>query len=140
MQTRDWIELILSVLGGIGFLFLGLGYAYSQLKEGSNKNKLDTIGLLKEDVAALKKVVQDNHDEIIRLQEQLKSAMADKKRLEEIVENRNPDLESILKEVRDFMKAITASNLHQTSILDKQVKDEADIAHRDRNLEVGRTN
>lgn len=60
--------------------------------------------------------------------------------LQQTILNRNPDLEKVLKEIRDFMKEIIAANLHQTKILDKQVKDEADIAERDKNLVHGRTN
>jgi len=54
--------------------------------------------------------------------------------------NPSLDLGKILTEIHDFMEALTKSNIHQVSMLEKQVKDELDIAHRDRNLESGRKN
>ncbi len=101
MQARDYIEIILSVLGGIGFLSLGFGYTYSQLREGSNKYKLDTIGLLKEDVTTLRNEVM----ELTKKVEALTHEIADKdKKLADalaILQGRDPAM-------NDFMVAMTS--------------------------------
>ncbi len=78
MQTRDWIEIILAVLGGLSAVLLTGGYAYGSWKQGSNQNKLDNDSIYKGRIEALE------------LEARLQSS----------------DIEKLTKEVRDLHEAI----------------------------------
>lgn len=105
------------------------------LKESAIFKYQNDIAEIKATMATLK---EQFAKEVGKLQGQIDAKNTELASLRATILDPNLNLGLILHEIRDFMKTLTASNLHQTAILDKQVKDEADIAHRDRNLESGR--
>lgn len=103
MQTRDYIEIILTLLGGVGFLAIGLGYGYGKWREGNNKNKLDTITLLSKDVETLKsevveltKTVEELRKEIAEKDKKLGDALA-------ILQGRDPQMQSFMDVVKTYV-------------------------------------
>ncbi len=70
--------------------------------------------------AAMGRMKEDFANQIGKLQGQLDSKDKQIADLTATVLNRNPELESILREIRDFMKEIREANLHQTLILESQ--------------------
>lgn len=74
-----------------------------------------------------------------RLQGQIDSKDKQLAELRTIALDPTLNLPKMIVEIHGFMEELTKSNLHQVSMLEKQVKDEDAIAHRDRNLESGRT-
>lgn len=104
MTTRDYIELILSVLGGIGAILFGLGYFYSQFKEGSTKNRLDTINILKSDVQTLRDEVANLTNKVEMLTKEIETK--DKKLGEAlaILQGRNPEMEKFIVTMTQYME------------------------------------
>lgn len=104
MAVKDWVELILSTLGGLTALSFGFGYLYSQFKEGSTKNKLDTIALLKEDVETLRAEVgeltakvKELTQEVTNKNKQLDEAMA-------ILQGRDPEMQAFVVNMVQYIK------------------------------------
>lgn len=64
MQTRDWIEIIGTIIGGTSVLFLSFGYAYGQWRQGNNQSKLDNNSIYKERIEALELKVQTQNEEM----------------------------------------------------------------------------
>ncbi len=103
MQTRDYVELILSTCGGIGALFLGLGYFYSQFKQGSNQEKIDAVRILTDDVQALRGKVQELTDEVKKLRTDNEE---ERKKFTETIltlQGKDPLMTEFIKTQSDFM-------------------------------------
>jgi len=57
-----------------------------------------------------------------KLEGQLQEKDKQLQTLSEILANRNPELEKVLAEIRDFMKELNDTNMHQTKILEASQK------------------
>lgn len=124
-----------------------IAFAIGQFVNGRTEKKdaglvaaTNTIEILQKNVDILTQSQKEDHDQITRLQEQIKLSTAENDRLTKIIENRNPDLEKVLSEIRDFMAKLNAKNDHQTNILEGQLAREGIIDRRDKNLKSGRIN
>lgn len=73
-----------------------------------------------EEIKATMRAIEKGFIErIAKLEGQLKEKDTQVKNLNEILANRNPDLESLLLEIKNFMKSLVDSSLYQTSILER---------------------
>lgn len=131
------LESITLVIGGIGVLIAGLGYAYGQFFSGKNQNKSesvqaesevitlrqaqitelrDLVGDLKKKMEAQDKQhneeMRNLHTELGSVKGQLIEKERQNKEYLEILQNRSPVLDKILVEIRDFMQSI---NVHMQS-------------------------
>lgn len=112
METRDYIELILAVLGGIGILLAAAGYGLGKYREGQNsrrkddiENKRSSFELLQDQVDALEVMVGKQKEDIIILQTQ--NSEKDKKIKEymELIQNRNPEMNQFIKYLTETANA-----------------------------------
>lgn len=111
---------ILQVLAAIstgGLIFLTIGYFAAQFFQGGrnrNKDDIETENslntYLKNQVAGFKEIVEIQNKKIVELGEkiaELSGAMNEKDKTIakylEILQNRNPELLTVLKEIKDFM-------------------------------------
>ncbi len=132
-------EIVALIAGGITALAVGLGYAYAKFKQGGATEKRETIdtesstlSLLQQKVGALTKLVEDkdkeNKDsseanrqrneglarEISRLQGQIEEKDKKIKEYLEIIQNRDPQLLTVLKDLHALMARIeTQLNGHK---------------------------
>lgn len=116
METRDVIELVLSIGGAIGLLAVGLGYAFGQFRQGqSNRRKDDVdskknvLDLLQEQVDSLETLCQKQQEEIIILRTQSEEREKKAKEYIEIFQNRNPEMITFMKYLTE---TATASNVY----------------------------
>ena len=133
------ISIIIGILGGLGILIAGLGYAYSSWINGSNKYKEELISDLKNTVEAKTNEIKQLTDEravlICSHQEQITKLQKDlseltgrfeeqSKKLMEyktILENRDPETLAALKDIKEGIQRL---NAHQVT----QEKDTALVA------------
>lgn len=131
------LESITLVIGGIGVLIAGLGYAYGQFFLGKKQNSAEDlqsqneviqlrqnqITELRDLVGDLKKKMESQdkqhneemrnlHTELGSVKGQLLEKERQNKEYLEILQNRSPVLDKILVEIRDFMQSI---NVHMQS-------------------------
>lgn len=145
---HDTIYLVLTIAGtlvaiivSLAGLFAGIGY-YKQGKadaKGSEVNSAnDTIELFKNQAEGFKadlRKIQNDFDnfrkEVAVKEEAYKKTISQQEDLIKtyaaILQNRNPELEATLKEIRDFLKSLQMASDHNKGILDKQVIREAKI-------------
>lgn len=128
MATRDWIELILATLGGIGVFTLGLGYALGQFKRGQLDRRKDDVegrkdafALLQEQVESLEALCDKQQEEIVVLRTQSEEREKKAKEYLEIFQNRNPETVAFMKYLTDTANASNAY-MKDTSILFTQLK------------------
>lgn len=121
----DWLPII----NILGFLSLGSAYIFIQWRQGGNKAAADVITAYKEQVALNREEISKLNHELGILQGQLKEKDERIKLLEQLVQNRNPDMIEFMKtssqvsqnaseymkhssetltEIKDFMKVINA--------------------------------
>lgn len=133
------ISIIIGILGGLGILIAGLGYAYSSWVNGSNKYKEELISDLKNTVEAKTNEIKQLTDEravlICSHQEQITKLQKDlseltgrfeeqSKKLMEyktLLENRDPETLAALKDIKEGIQRL---NAHQVT----QEKDTALVA------------
>ena len=133
------ISIIIGILGGLGILIAGLGYAYSSWINGSNKYKEELISDLKNTVEAKTNEIKQLTDEravlICSHQEQITKLQKDlseltgrfeeqSKKLMEyktLLENRDPETLAALKDIKEGIQRL---NAHQVT----QEKDTALVA------------
>lgn len=142
MPFNTIISSVSETILGIGAMAFAIGQFFggkTTSKDAGLQAALNTIEALKENISILIEEQKKNHDDIIGLKKDLEYTRAENDRLTKIIENRNPELLEILKEVRDFMKSLNTKQDHQTNLIESQVKKEAIIAERDVNLIPGRT-
>ncbi len=104
METRDYIELILSVLGGLGVLALGLGYAYGKWIEGRNKNTIDGFTILEKEVKVLRDEVAKLTKEIQNVREENAS---ERKKFTEVIlaiQGKDPEMQTFMIAVKQYME------------------------------------
>jgi hypothetical protein len=139
------ITSILPYLNSLGLLGLAAAIFYTQFSTGArqvnsevlanykalDEQKTQQISNYEKDIAEIKNAMRtmekDFIERIAKMEGQLKEKNSQIDSLNVILANRNPDLEKILGEIRDFMKDIHFANLHQTEILDNQVVREKSI-------------
>lgn len=68
---------------------------------------------------AMSKMKEEFANEIGKLQGQITAKDKHISDLQATILNRNPELENLLREIRDFMENIYNQNMHQTTILEK---------------------
>lgn len=121
----DWLPII----NILGFLSLGSAYIFIQWRQGGNKAAADVITAYKEQVALNREEISKLNHELGIMQGQLKEKDERIKLLEQLVQNRNPDMIEFMKtssqvsqnaseymkhssetltEIKDFMKVINA--------------------------------
>ncbi len=112
----------LPVINLIGFAVLGVATWYTNFRSGKDKIGGEVLSLYKEQIAALEADVQRTRERSHELGNAVqkislelgivKGQLQEKdKKLEEysaIFQNRNPELQQVLGEIRDFMKMIHA--------------------------------
>lgn len=135
MQIRDYIELILSTLVGVGAILFGIGQFRLGRKEvkTTDVNSANSIvelfrsksEELEKDLKQLRTDFETYKKEALAKEEAYKKTIQHQeemiKNYDIIFRNRNPELEKILIEIRDFLKTLTESSAHNTKILDNQV-------------------
>lgn len=103
-----------------------IAYAIGQWRTGRAVSAASTIQLLQDRADTLEKAFTDaqteskqDHEEIIKLQSELKHTKEENARLLAIIANRSPDLEKVLTEVRGYL-AILVENQKPPVILDRR--------------------
>lgn len=104
----------------IGFLVsVGVAaYSVGQWRAGRATAAASTIKLLQDRASALETAFKDeqaitkkDHEEIIRLQEELKHSKEENARLLSIIANRNPDLEKVLNQVATYLEVLVKNQV-----------------------------
>ncbi len=119
----DWLPII----NILGFLSLGTAYIFIQWRQGGNKASIEVIQTYKEQVALNREEIAKLNHELGVFQGQLREKDERIKLLEQLVQNRNPDMVEFMKtssqvsqsaseymkhssdtltEIKDFMKVI----------------------------------
>lgn len=91
----DWLPII----NILGFLSLGTAYIFIQWRQGGNKAASDVITAYKEQVTLNREEIAKLNHELGVLQGQLKEKDERIKLLEQLVQNRNPEMEQFMKTV-----------------------------------------
>jgi peptidoglycan hydrolase CwlO-like protein len=129
-----------------GLVVLAAAFWYGQWRSGSKQISSEVVGNYerldkqqKEQIAskdaqiaqyqkdvteiksAMNRMKEDFANQIGKLQGQLDSKDKQIDGLQKTILNRNPELESILKEIRDFMKKLNDSTNYQTGMLEGQL-------------------
>jgi chromosome segregation ATPase len=90
--------------------------------EKLDKQQKEQIDAYKKDIAEIRATMRATEmtfiEKISKLEGQLSEKDKRVKDLELIVTNRNPDLEKILSDIRDFMKRLSETNTKQTRMLE----------------------
>ena len=125
------ISIIIGILGGLGILIAGLGYAYSSWINGSNKYKEELISDLKNTIEVKTNEIKQLTDEravlICSHQEQITKLQKDlseltgrfeeqSKKLAEyksILENRDPETLAALKDIKEGIQLLNAHQVTQ---------------------------
>ncbi len=104
---------ILNYAGSVGIFVLAIGYLVAQYKKGNNEGNVEVIKLLREQMEGLKLVVYENQQEVKRLSEEiikLKILGEEKdkkiKELTELLQNKDPRLQTFMKETTDILTEI----------------------------------
>jgi hypothetical protein len=137
------ISQYLPIINVLGFIALGTAIFYTQFKSGAKQvssevitnykalddQKTQQIEALKQDVEEIRANMRSSEkgfiERIAKLEGQLKEKDNQLKMVHQILANRNPELEQVLGEIRDFMQSIDLQNQHQTKILERgQIRDE----------------
>ncbi len=131
-NLSQYLPLINSIVIALGGITVVLIYIFSNRNNVSktvidNYKTLDDqktrqIEDLKKDVQEIKatmRVIEKGFIErISKLEGQLKEKDNQIRTLNEILSNRNPELEKILGEIHEFMKQLVKSNSHQTEMME----------------------
>jgi uncharacterized coiled-coil protein SlyX len=132
----------LPIINVFGFIALGVAVWYTQFKTGSNQisgevitnykaldeQKNNQLNSLQKDIEEIKATMRAMEkgfiERIAKLEGQLKEKNNQIDSLNLILANRNPELETVLAEIRDFMKELRDTNVYQTNILERgQIRD-----------------
>jgi uncharacterized coiled-coil protein SlyX len=132
----------LPIINVFGFIALGVAVWYTQFKTGSNQisgevitnykaldeQKNNQLNSLQKDIEEIKATMRAMEkgfiERIAKLEGQLKEKNNQIDSLNLILANRNPELETVLSEIRDFMKELRDTNVYQTNILERgQIRD-----------------
>lgn len=112
MGIKDWIELISAILGGLGFLALGFGYAWGQVTQGRNQNQLDNNSIYKERIEALELKAKTQNDDIKKLTEEVQDLHKaiderDKKFAQAILnlQGKDPDMVEFITTMKGYVEA-----------------------------------
>ncbi len=104
---------ILNYAGSIGIFVFAIGYLVAQYKKGNNEGNVEVIKLLREQMEGLKLVVYENQQEVKRLSDEiikLKTLGEEKdkkiKELTELLQNKDPRLQSFMKDTTDILTEI----------------------------------
>lgn len=142
MLNLELISIIIGILGGTGLLVGGCGYAYSSWKKGANTYKDENIVDLKLAVKLKDEIICRLNDEktelinthqvqitdLIKQMATLKAQFDEQSKqlamYSQIVENRDPETLTLLKEIKDQMIKM---NAHQV-IQEKNVAEVAEKA------------
>lgn len=131
----------LPLINILGFAILAIATFYYNARSGKSKIGDEVLSLYEKNIDALKEDVSRsrdaNHDvknqmttltlRLGQLEGQLKEKDLRITELMAIIENRNPELENILREIRDFMKMIhkqTSTNEKRNVKIDHNTADE----------------
>lgn len=142
------ISNFIPIINTIGFVVLAAAIWFAQWRSGSkeissevreNYKTLDEQKSLQ--LEELKKAIEEIKasmratekgfiERIAKLEGQLKEKNNQIDSLNRILANRNPELETVLGEIRDFMKELRETNVHQTNILERgQIRDKVIDKH-----------
>jgi uncharacterized coiled-coil protein SlyX len=136
MTFTELLPIINSSIIAIGGLTVVVIYIYSNKNNVSStvisnyktldEQKTQQISELQKAIEEIKANMRATEkgfiERIAKLEGQLKEKNNQIEALNQILANRNPELEKVLAEIRDFMKDIKNQNEHQTSILEESQK------------------
>src|SRR5688572_5572467 len=123
---------ITPIINTIGFTVLAVAIWYTQFKTGSSKVSSEVMGNYErldeqktqrikdleqavEEIKATMRLTEKTFIErIAKLEGQLKEKNNQLDAVNKILANRNPELEQVLNEIKDFMAGIHKQNIHQT--------------------------
>lgn len=139
IQTAQLAEIVIGSIVSLGILAAGFGYAWGQVRSGDNKsadrdrqNLRDLLKSEQEKNAALLKEKTDlfnslqaqitqNQTELAKLQGIVEAQTKMIEQYKDLIANRSPELEKILKEISAFLK-----NLSTMAITVQQRNEEID--------------
>lgn len=120
-----------------GVVFLAVAIFFTQWRAGSKQvsaevmdNYEKLVSQLRDELTTVKTEMVNMEKGLIAKIAKLEGALEEKERqlatMAEILANRNPELEKVLAEIRDFMRNLADANRHQTQILEAgQSRDKA---------------
>lgn len=119
----------LSIVNSGGVLLVGAWLVYQNFRSGSSTIKQQVTDAYKErnqqletDIAGMKASIESQGKEIARLQGTVEEKDKHIHTLTELVQGRNPEMISVLKEIRDFMKDLHDGMSSSAKVLDYQSK------------------
>lgn len=122
---------IVSIFVIIGLVVWNIYNSIQNRKSSDLADENNALGIMSKEIEAHKIKIANLEGNVHELSKQVTnkdSIIAEKDKqiamMKEMFENRNPELQNILIEIRDFMKEIRNTNKHQTDILETQVKEE----------------
>jgi hypothetical protein len=132
MGFQEYLPLVNSTVIAIGGIAVVVIYIYNNKSNVSStvidnyktldEQKTQQIESLQKAVEEIKATMRANEktflEKIYKLEGQLKEKDNQIKSLNQILSNRNPELEKVLSEIKHFMSNIYDQNRHQTSLLE----------------------
>jgi chromosome segregation ATPase len=127
----------LPALNALGLISVAVAIFYNQYNSGAkqvsnevisnykllDEQKTKQIADLQKQILAIQEAMRASEnrfvERIAKLEGQLREKNHQVESLNQILANRNPELEKLLAEIRDFMQNIYSQNQHQTSILEE---------------------
>lgn len=106
-QTLQIVIAVVGLAAGLGGLIAGIGYVYGKFKEGQNKSKLDAVGLLKADVEALTKKVNELNKQVDDLTEVNKEKDKKLGELLDILHGRDPQTQAVMIDLKKYIEGNT---------------------------------
>lgn len=128
METRDVIELVLAIIGGLGAIIVAIGYAFGKFRQGQNNRRKDdleqkknVLDLLQEQVDSLEALCDKQQEEIVILRTQAEEREKKAKEYIEIFQNRDPQMQVFIKYLTETANASNAY-MKDTSMMFTQLK------------------
>lgn len=112
-MIRESLETVVVAIGAVasfGGLLAGAGYGYGKFREGKAASNASTLELLRNELTALQEVVKQQEGRMLAQEKEisyLKGQLDEKdkkiKEYTQIFQGRNPNLEKVLEDIRNFM-------------------------------------